>query len=361
MTDQTTEAPPAGVAQCTPDGGTVIQVISFGPDPEQYSEVEVKTAAELKELKGKSRVMWVNIDGPVDDETLDAIGKIFELHPLALEDVVKGRQRAKFEEFGKNHFLVARMVALADGRLESEQFSLFFDKNHVITFQECPGGDCLESVRSRLRKKLGKVREQGADHLAYILLDAVIDGYFPVLEELGDKLETLEDQILARHDSRLPKDIHAIKRDIVTLRRFIWPLREAVNALLRDTTPMVSPETRIYLRDCYDHAIRLLDLVEMYRELCSDLMDLHLSSTSNRMNEVMKVLAIITTLFIPPTLIAGIYGMNFKTDASPFNMPELSWYFGYPFAITLMVGVMIGLYFWLRWKGWLGDKGRRQQ
>lgn len=341
----------AGTAKTTRSDAIVLTAVTIGPD--HCEELTVGGIEELQALTETDRLKWINVSGPIDIETLEQLGQIFELHPLALEDVAKGRQRAKFEEFEHNHFLVAHMVALTD-QLHTDQLSIFFNSDCVISFHE-EYAECIDTVRERLRRRGGMSQNEAADYLAYILMDAVIDGYFPVLEQLGDRLEELEDEILLRHSSKTPKRIHEIKRDIVTLRRCIWPLREAVNALFRETTPMVSPETRVYLRDCYDHAIRLLDLVEMYRELCSDLMDLHLSSVSNRMNEVMKVLAIFTTLFIPPTLIAGIYGMNFHDEKSPFNMPELGWYFGYPFALGLMLSVMVGLLFWIKKKGWLDD------
>jgi len=330
---------------------TVIQVLSYGP--KEIREQVITDPAEAQAFLGKQPVTWVNVDGPVSAELLSKFGEIFELHPLALEDVASGHQRAKVEEYGKHHFMVTRMVALGK-ELETEQLSLFFGDNFVLTFQECAGGDCLDSVRERIRRGMGKIREEKPDHLAYCLVDAVIDGYFPVLEELGERLETLEDDILARHDSRTPSRIHELKRNILTLRRSIWPLREAVNSLCRDAMPLVSKETRIYLRDCYDHAVRLIDLIEMYRELCADLRDLHLTAVSNRMNEVMKVLTIITTLFIPPTFIAGLYGMNFR------HMPELDWSWGYPFALGIMGLLVAGLVYFLNWKGWLGDLFQRR-
>lgn len=329
---------------------TVISVISYGPG--EFRETTVESLDELPELLKHGKVKWINVDGPVDLPAVQEIGKQFNLHPLALEHVVNTNQRAKYEEFGKHHFLVCPMVKLGE-RVETEQLSLFFGEGFVVTYQELPGGDCLAPVRVRIRQEIGKIRDLGADHLAYMIIDAVVDGYFPVLENLGEKLEDLEEGILVRHDSKAPMHVHAVKRDVINLRRCIWPMREAIHSLVRDTSPVVSAETRLYLRDCYDHAIRLLDLVEMDRELCSDLMDLHHSSTSNRMNEVMKVLAIITTLFIPPTFVAGIYGMNFHSDKSPWNMPELSMTYGYPMALLSMVAIMVGLLLWMRSKGWL--------
>lgn len=329
---------------------TVISVISYGPG--EFAETTVQSLSEIPELLKHGKVKWINVDGPVDLAAVEEIGKQFNLHPLALKHVVNTRQRAKYEEFGKHHFLVCPMVKLGE-KVETEQLSLFFGEGFVVTYQELPGGDCLGPVRERIRAEIGKIRNLGADHLASMILDAVVDGYFPVLESLGEKLEDLEEDILERHDTKAPKRIHAIKRDVINLRRCIFPLREALHTLVRDASPTVSAETRLYLRDCYDHAFRILDLVEMDRELCSDLMDLHHSASANRMNEVMKVLAIITTLFIPPTFVAGIYGMNFHSDKSPWNMPELSWAYGYPLALLSMLLIMVGLLLWMRSKGWL--------
>jgi magnesium transporter len=208
-------------------------------------------------------------------------------------------------------------------------------------------------VREHIRNTRGQIREAGADYLAYALLDAMVDSYFPILEEYGERLETLEDAIITRPDHHTVARIHAAKRDLLTLRRAIWPQRETFNTLLRDVIPLITDETRLHLRDCYDHTVRLIDLVETYRELGSDLMDVYLSSVSNRTNEIMRVLTVIATIFIPLTFIAGVYGMNFDPDTSPWNMPELNWYWGYPFALTLMTTVIVGqlVFFWRR--GWL--------
>jgi len=266
--------------------------------------------------------------------------------------LINTRQRSKVDNYGQHHYMVTRIISLAR-KLDTEQVSLFFGANFVITFQEKPGGDCFHPIRERIRASAGKIRQEKADHLAYALIDAVIDGYFPVLEQIGERLETLEDEILEKADNLTPHKIHAIKRDVLALRRTIWPLRDAVNSLYRDASELVSADTKMYIRDCYDHAIRIIEMVEMYRELCSDLMQLHLSKVSNKMNEVMKVLAIITSLFIPPTFIASIYGMNFNPDKSPLNMPELNWFFGYPVALAVMAVLVLTLVFFLYWKGWL--------
>jgi magnesium transporter len=215
-------------------------------------------------------------------------------------------------------------------------------------------------VRERLRKGTSHIRHAGPDYLAYSLIDAVIDGYFPVLETLGEHLESLEDDILAHPTPQSASHIHQSRRDLMALRRAIWPLREAMNMLIREPSPLVGDEARLYLRDCYDHTVRILDFVETYRELGANLMELYLSSMSQRMTEVMKVLTIIATIFIPLTFVAGIYGMNFNPDRSPFNMPELEWYFGYPFALALMAAIALVMLYYFRRKGWLGSADRPQ-
>ncbi|MBX9666482.1 MAG: magnesium/cobalt transporter CorA [Candidatus Obscuribacterales bacterium] len=332
-----------------------IRVIAYGPS--EVKTADLVSVDEISEHFNKLPVTWVDIEGPVDQETLAQVGAIFNLHSLALEDVLHNHQRAKVESYGSHHFIVTRMVSIGK-KLTTEQLSIFFSKNFVITFQDKKGGDCLNSVREAIRRGIGKIRQESADHLAYALVDAVVDGYFPVLDLVGERLNALEDEILERHDNNYPSRIHELKRDIWMLRRTIWPLRDAVNIMVRDGRSVLSAETMLYLRDCYDHAVRIIDLVETYHQLCSDLMDLHHSRESARMNEILKVLTIISTIFIPPTFIAGIYGMNFHADKSPLNMPELDWYFGYPFALLLMALMMGGLIFWLWIRGWLARPRR---
>jgi magnesium transporter len=247
-------------------------------------------------------------------------------------------------------------MPLTGERLWTEQFSLFLGKGFVLTFQEGRPGDCFDPVREQIRKGVGRLREAGPDHLAYALLDAVIDAYFPVLEAYGESLEDLEEDLLWDPRRQSVIQIHAIKRDLLTLRRAIWPLRDVIGLLLREEPAFILPETHPYLRDCYDHIVQIIDLVETYRELTSSMMDVYLSSVSNRMNEIMKVLTVISTIFIPLSFIAGVYGMNFNPQASPLNMPELNWAWGYPLCLGLMgcVAGALVVYFWRR--GWLsGD------
>jgi magnesium transporter len=326
----------------------VIHVTAYGPDKLEERDIEGPSA--IRGLLGSFPVVWVNVDGLGDAGVLTALGEIFGIHPLALEDVVNVHQRAKVEQYGETLFIVARMASLTEA-LETEQISMFLGKGFVLTFQERQG-DCLDPVRERIRKSKGRIRQAGADYLTYALLDAVVDNYFPILEGYGERMEDLEREA-AEPSGETAARIHDVKRDLRNLRRAIWPHRESVGSLLRDGFEIVSDETRVYLRDCYDHTIQILDLVEGYREQGSDLMNMYMSGISNRMNEIMKVLTIIATIFIPLTFIAGIYGMNFNPEKSPLNMPELNWYWGYPFAICLMAASAIGLLLFFRRRKWL--------
>lgn len=318
----------------------------------EFEETNISSSDLNKWLDGNGTV-WMNVDGCHTPQMMADLGRVLNLHELALEDASNFHQRAKVDDYDDYMFIVMRMVD-SQNYCDTEQLSIFLGSNYVLTIQERPGGDCLNQVRERLRKRMGSLRNQGADYLVYAIVDAVVDEYFPVVERLGEQIEHLEDSILDGRRLRTgPMRIHRVKRHTQAIRRAVWPLRDALNILCRDTHPLISEHTRLYLRDCYDHSIRVLDLIETYRELCHDLMDIYLSTVNNRMNEVMKVLTIITALFIPPTLIAGIYGMNFDPDRSPWNMPELRWYFGYPTALLFMAIVSGLLAYYLHRRGWL--------
>jgi magnesium transporter len=343
---------PPGTLSVDPEAPRpVIRLMAYGP--ERFIERDISDVDELRQFVGHWPVCWVNVDGLGDAVTLEQLAAMFQLHPLAMEDVVNTHQRAKVDQFGELTFIVAQMVQLTD-HFESEQVGLFLGPNFVVTFQERPGWDCLEPVRDRIRKRVQRVREAGSGYLTYAILDAVIDHYFPVLEAYGERLEALEDRIVGQPERGVVAEVHGVKRELLYLRRTIWPQREALNTLVRDDIPHISAETRLYLRDVYDHAVRIIDLVETYREVCSDLMDLYLSSISNRMNEIMKVLTVISTIFIPLTFVVGVYGMNFNTAASAWNMPELNWPFGYPLCLALMAVITVVQFIFFRRKGWIG-------
>lgn len=329
-----------------------VYVMAYGPDKMIESEVKSHHAQTIAPLLNEWPVVWVNVDGLADTDVIQSIGRLFQLHPLALEDVVHVHQRAKLEEYGDHLFVVARMPG-SDGRLDSEQLSLFLGKRFVLTFQDRPG-DCLDPVRERIRRSRGVLRGHGPDYLTYVLLDTTIDAYFPVLEQTSERIDELEEHILAVSDERTVPMIHDLKSDLLMLRRAVWPHREMFNAIIRETTDLVSDETRVHLRDCYDHAMQLIDLIEIYREVTADLRDMYLSMVNQRTNEVMKVLTIIATLFMPLTFIVGVYGMNFDPDSSPWNMPELRWYYGYPATMAVCVLVTIGMLVYFRRKRWIG-------
>jgi magnesium transporter len=325
-----------------------VTVIDYGPD-----HLEEKTITRVEELfpyRDSPTTTWINIEGLHDVAFLEAIGKHFGFHPLALEDVLNCGQRPKIEDYGTHHFLVMKSL-IHQETLATEQISFFLSGHFVITLQEVPG-DSFDQVRERIRRGKGLIRKAGSGYLVYALVDALIDEFFPVLERYGEKIEDLEAELLRDPSTETIQQIHQIKRELLLLRRMAWPERDVISAMQRAESDVITPETQVFLRDCYDHTIQVIDMIETFRDLSSGMMDVYLSSTSNRMNEVMKVLTIISTIFIPLNFIAGVYGMNFNTEASPLNMPELHWYFGYPYALGLMatVGLLLVLYF--RRKRW---------
>ncbi|MBX7075527.1 MAG: magnesium/cobalt transporter CorA [Pirellulales bacterium] len=347
---RTAPGAPPGTLKANPNSPRpVLKVIAYGN--QQFVERELRDPEELKQILGHYPVGWLNVDGLGDENVIARIGQVFGLHLLALEDVMNTHQRAKVEDYGDYLFVTARMVNHGQ-HVETEQLSMFLGRNFVITFQEFPG-DSFDPVRERLRNARGMLHASGPDYLAYALLDSVIDAFFPALEHYGEMLDELEAEVLTAPNLHSVSRIHEIKNELILLRRAIWPQREAINTLLRDPHDIVSNETRLHLRDCYDHTVQIIDLVEVYREIASGLTDLFVSSASNRMNEVMKVLTIIATIFIPLTFITSIYGMNFNTDASPWNMPELNMPLGYVGVWVVMVAVSVGMLYFFWRKGWL--------
>ncbi|HMN96551.1 MAG TPA: magnesium/cobalt transporter CorA [Phycisphaerales bacterium] len=326
-----------------------VTVIAYGP--EAVVERKVERIDELRELVGAHPVTWINVSGLGDIETIRALGEVFRLHPLAQEDILDLSQRPKLDPYGDRLFLILRMAEIRDGLL-LEQMSMFIGPNFVLTFQETPG-DCLDELRDRIRRARGRVRRSSASYLGYAIADAVIDGYFKVLERFGDELEELEHRILARPGPELVARLFEIKRELLSVRRAVWPMRDVASQLAHEPD-LLDADVRMYARDAHDHAARILDLVESFRELASSMVDIYLANLSNRMNEVIKVLTIISTIFIPLSFVAGIYGMNFDPDVSPWNMPELRWTLGYPFALGIMAAMAATflIVFWRR--GWFG-------
>jgi magnesium transporter len=271
-----------------------------------------------------------------------------------MEDVLNLHQRPKVEEFDDHLFLIACM-AQAESTTNSNQVAMFLGNGYLLSFQE-EAGDSFDLLRNRIRQGKGRVRSQAADYLCYALLDSVVDGYFPVLEEYGELLEVLEDSVITKPESQHIKVLHDMKRQLLGIRRSVWPHREMLNAFIRDENPLVAQDTRIYLRDVYDHTVQLMDIIETYREIASGLVDVYISSVSVKLNEIMKVLTVFATIFMPLGFIASLYGMNFDRSVSPWNMPELGWRFGYLFSLILMGGIAVGLLIYFRSQGWMGRK-----
>jgi magnesium transporter len=322
-------------------------------DHDSCVERTVQGLDEIAELRGQGRWLWVDVQGVGDAEQIRRLGEIFGFHLLSLEDVLNLHQRPKVDTFDDYVYCVLRMPEYRVP-LRLEQMSVFFGKDFVVTFQEDPG-DPLDPVRERLRHNRGRIRSMGSDYLAYSIIDAIVDHYFPVLESFADRIDQLEEDVLAAHAPEVLGLLQDIRRELLLLRRAVWPLREMIGNLAREECmDLVSERTQPYLRDCQDHAAQLMDVLENCRELSTALMDAYLSSVALRTNEVMRVLTIMSTIFIPLTFIAGIYGMNFDPSASPLNMPELRWSMGYPFALGTMAVTALLLLGFFRRKGWLG-------
>lgn len=335
-----------------PTGPVSISAIDY--NSAVLREQVVERAEGCAAYATQDTISWINVDGVHDTDLISRVGAIFDIHPLTLEDIVSTRQRPKMEEYPAYIYIVLQMMHYdrETASLESEQVSLVFGSGFLISFQESIEGDAFEPVRNRLREH-GRIRNGGADFLAYALIDIVVDHYMDILEDLGEHIETLEDQVTTHPHPDTMHEINQFRRRVVHLRRAIWPLRDVVAALQRSELPFVSSDTDVFLRDVYDHTVRTAEIIESTREILASLTDLHVSALSFRMNEIMKVLAIIATFFMPLTFIVGIYGMNFDPDASPLNMPELEWYFGYPFALVIMASIAVGMYLFFRRKHWL--------
>jgi len=317
-------------------------------DETQFQERQVKTIEECFPFKDTSTVTWINIDGIHEVDIIAKLGTHFGLHPLLLEDILNTEQRPKMEDYGDYIFVVLKMLYRGEGRneIEAEQFSLILGSNFVISFQESEG-DIFDPVRDRIRKNKGRIRKAGADYLTYALLDAIVDNYFIILENIGENIEDTEQRLAANPTPETLQLIHALKKEMIFLRKSIWPLREVVSGLERCESSLIDESTGAYLRDVYDHTIQVIDTVESFRDMVSGMLDIYLSSISNKMNEVMKVLTIFASIFIPLTFIAGVYGMNFAF------MPELTWRWGYPAILVVMTLAGISMLVYFRRKRWL--------
>ena len=322
-----------------------IHLIDYGP--ETLNEQEISSAGECKEFLGRSTVTWVNVVGLHDPKVIEDFGRVFNIHPLVLEDILNTGQRPKVEELADHTFITLKMLHRHKTRgVISEQVSMILGCNYLLTFQEIPQ-DAFDAIRERIRSSGGRVRETGCDYLAYALLDAVVDHYYVVLEHLDDRIEKLHEDVINEATNEALHSIHALRREMVLIRKMLWPLRELVSSLYDSESVLVARETKPYLRDVYEHTVQIMDNVEALRDMLTSALEIHLSMISNRMNEVMRVLTIIATIFIPLTFIAGIYGMNFE------NMPELHWSFGYGMAWVLMGLTAVGMFLFFRHKKWL--------
>jgi len=317
-------------------------------DEAQLQEKEVETIEECFPFKDTPTVTWININGVHDIGLIEKLGKHFNLHPLIMEDIVNTQQRPKMEDSASYIFIVLRMLRYDEkhNEVKSEQISLVLGSNFVISFQESKG-DVFEPVRERIRKGKGRIRKMGSDYLTYALVDAIVDNYFIALEKLGEIIESTEDHLVQKPTPETLQTIHNLKREAITLRKSVWPLREVISNMTRAETPLIHEDVNIYLRDVYDHTIQVIDTIESFRDMVSGMLDIYLSSISNKMNEVMKVLTIFASIFIPLTFVAGVYGMNFAF------MPELNWRWGYPVILIIMALAGISMLFYFRRKKWL--------
>lgn len=314
----------------------------------QFQEREVKKVEECFKFKETSTVTWINIDGIHDTNIIEKMGECYEFHPLILEDILNTSQRPKMEDFGNYMFIVLKMLSYEDkgSEVQTEQISLILGSNFVISFQE-KEGDVFNNIRERIRNSKGRIRKLGADYLSYALIDAIVDNYFIIIEKMGDKIEDMEEALIIDPIPKTVQSIHDLKRDTIFLRKSVWPLREVISGIERAESSLIKKNSKVFFRSVYDHTIQVIDTIETFRDMISGMLDIYLSSVSNRMNEVMKVLTIIATIFIPITFIAGVYGMNFK------YMPELNWPRGYFGALGLMGFTVILMLIYFKRKRWI--------
>jgi magnesium transporter len=327
--------------------------------PEKISESVIHGIEEIPHTVPEGHVLWIELNGLGDVNLLKSLGERYDLHPLALEDVLNIGQRPKFETYEDHLFIIAQMIYNeGEETLCGEQVSMFVGENVLISVQEDFETDVFEPVRQRIRVGGGYVRKMGPDYLAYALLDAIVDHCFPVLESIGEALEEMQDEVLNKPNSRTVATVHNFKRTLMQIRRFVWPERDVVSAMLHSDSPLIRKETRVFLRDLYDHTVQIMDLIEAYREVTTGLFEMYLSSVSQRTNEIMRVLTVISAIFIPLTFIVGLYGMNFQSttatgEAAPANMPELHWKYGYPMILGIMALIAVGQIYFFKRKKWM--------
>ncbi len=321
-----------------------ITLIAFNES--EFLEEEFYTIEDCMKHIRPDRIKWINVEGVHDTVLVGKIGQLYDIHPLSQEDIVHVDQRPKFEEF-ENYIIAIMKMILYEEEVYAEQLSILMFKDTVISFQEPGGGDAFDVIRTRLRQCKGRVRRLGADYLFYALMDAVVDYYFIAIEKIGDKIEKVEEEIINEPKQKSLLDLYNLKREVIFLRKKVWPVRDMISNLLRSESEFITPNTELFFRDLQDHSSRIIDAVETYRDLLAGIMDIYLSTNSNKMNEVMKVLTIMSSIFIPVTFIAGVYGMNFD------YMPELRSPYGYALTWGVMLSVMVGMIFYFKKKKWI--------
>ncbi len=343
---------PGTLSDVSSDVPLAIRLIDYTDT--EYEEKDLSGAAECRPFLQRDSTTWIHIQGSAPPDTLRELGRLLGLHPLALEDVVNKGQRAKLEEYDKQIFVVMYAPQIdGGGSLRAEQVSLFVGHGFLVSFYGA-AGDPFEPVRERLRKHIGRIRRRNSDYLLYALLDDIVDQAFPLLEAYGEQIEALEDEVLDRPSQNTLAQIHRLRRELLLMRRLLWPQREVLNQLFREECACIEQDTRLFLRDCYDHTVQILDLLESYREMAASMVEAYLSSLSNRLNESMRLLTIIATVFIPLTFIVGVYGMNFGNDVqSPWAMPELRWGYGYPAVWLVMIVVAAGMLYLFKRNKWM--------
>ena len=339
------------------DDAIAPEIVLIDYNAEQANLIEHLAPEVCQEYFLTDSVSWFDIAGLSNGEFWQQIGNVFGLHPLALEDIVNVPQAPKIEDYQDHLVIIAQMVlpSLNGEGFWLEQVSFVVGQQYLLTVQEEPQQDCLDPIRKRIRFNKGTIRSKGTDYLVYSLWDAIIDGFFPILEIYSQKIEELENEVIFNPNRQTIAKIYQTKRELLALRRAIWGQRSALNVLIRDRSPLIGEEAIIHFHDCYDHAVQIIDIIETYRELASGLTDIYLSSVGNKMNEIMKLLTVISSIFIPLTFVAGIYGMNFNPEASPWNMPELNWYWGYPVFWLVMIAIATGLVYFFWRKGWFDN------
>ncbi len=365
-------APPGTLIHVGEELTQNVRITEFIYDETEYKEKEIHNLTEIKIEKDKPTITWINVDGIHDAKIIEQIGNIFDIHPLVLEDIMNSEQRIKVEDFETYIFIVLKMIYYRDGakciykenpeemdmknssamdddkpkNIVIEQISLLVGPNYVISFQECVG-DIFDLIRERIRNSIGRTRKAGADYLAYSLIDAIVDNYYIILESFGERIEEIEDELVTKPTVETLQILQTLKREMVFLRRSVLPLREIINFIDRSEAKLIKKPTRIYFRDIYDHIVHIMEIEEGFREMVAGMLDIYLSSISNKLNEVMKVLTIIATIFIPLTFIAGVYGMNF------IYLPEKDWIFGYPLTLIIMLSVALTMLFYFKRKKWI--------